>query len=98
MSMVELLNQTRRLTGKYQTPFGIAVWGFTAPGDAREVLVDDAGRLQIDAITMGDPPSLDVLLSSRAAEATTEAIRALLDSLEDVLVSVGTDELRVISV
>jgi len=41
------MNQTRRLTGKYQTPFGIAVWGFTAPGEAQEILVDDDGRLQV---------------------------------------------------
>ena len=47
MSMVEVLNQLRRLTNKYQTPFGLAIWGFTAPGQAKEILVDDQGRLQI---------------------------------------------------
>ena len=30
MSQVEVLNQLKKLYGKYQTPFGIAIWGFTA--------------------------------------------------------------------
>lgn len=44
------MEQTRRLTGKYQTPFGIAVWGFTEPGEAQEILVDDEGHLQVVTI------------------------------------------------
>jgi len=47
LSTVELLHYIKRLTGKYQTPFGIAIWGFTAPGEAKEILVDSEGRLQI---------------------------------------------------
>ncbi len=92
------MNQTKKLTNKYQTPFGIAVWGFTEPGNAREILVDDEGHLQVDGITAGNPPNLDVLLSTRATEATTEAVRVLLDELTDALVSVGTDSLQTVSV
>jgi len=98
MSMIEVLNQMKKLRGKYQTPFGIAIWGFTEPGSAKEVVVDADGHLQIDALTIGNPPNLDVKLSTRASETKLEAVRALLDSLENALVSVGTDELRVISV
>ncbi len=92
------MNQTKRLTGKYQTPFGIAMWGFTAPGQAQEILVDDDGHLQVDSITSGNPPNLDVLLSTRASEVTAEAMRALLDALENALTSIGTDSLQTVSV
>jgi hypothetical protein len=37
---------------------------------------------------------LDVALSTRASESKLEAVRALLDSLENALASVGTDKLR----
>lgn len=40
---------------------------------------------------------LDVNLSTRSSETKLESVRALLDSLENALASVGTDELRVIS-
>jgi hypothetical protein len=151
--MVEVLNQIKRLTNKYQVPYGLAVWGFTAAGQAREILVDEEGRLVIGAVFAGtvDVPNidvllstrasestlstilarldittsalrddlrgagtrdfttleadvesvlgrLDVLLSTRAAEATVEASRVLLDELTDALASVGTDSLQTVSV
>lgn len=37
----------RSIFNKYQTPFGIAIWGFTAPGAAVEVLCDALGQLQV---------------------------------------------------
>jgi hypothetical protein len=40
----------KRLTSKYQTPFGLAIWGFTAPGQAKEILVDSDGHLQVDVL------------------------------------------------
>jgi len=47
---VELLNQLKKLTAKYQVPFGIAVFGFTAPSSAKEILVDSDGHLQVDVL------------------------------------------------
>jgi len=98
--MVEVLNQVKKLTSKYQTPFGLAVWGFTAPGEAKEILVDSEGRLIIGEVVAGEVnvPNIDVALSTRASESKLESVRVLLDSLENALASIGTDELRVISV
>ena len=47
MSVVELINWVRKLYQKYQVPYGIAIWGFKSDGGAKEILVDDQGRLQI---------------------------------------------------
>jgi len=74
--MVEVLNQIKKLTGKYQTPFGLAVWGFTAPGEAKEILVDSEGRLQVVGEFTGEVtvPNIDVLLSTRASESTLSSV------------------------
>jgi len=80
---------------KYQDPYGILVWGYTATGDKKRVLVDDDGRLQVDT---ANPPNLDVALSTRASETTAAAIETFLDELTDALASVGTDTLRTVSV
>jgi len=77
MSLVEMLQQLKRLTSKYQTPFGIAVWGFTAPGQAKEILVDEEGRLQVTGSV--EVPNIDVLLSTRASESTLSSIKAQVD-------------------
>lgn len=37
----------RSIFNKYQTPFGIAIWAFTGPGAAVEVLCDGLGQLQV---------------------------------------------------
>jgi DNA-binding FrmR family transcriptional regulator len=79
--MVEMLQQLKRLTSKYQTPFGIAIWGFTAPGQAKEILVDSQGRLQTVGEFTGtvEVPNLDVALSTRASEATLSSILSKID-------------------
>jgi hypothetical protein len=46
-----------------------------------------------ETLNVGNPPNLDVALSTRASESKLEAVRALLDSLENALASVGTDKL-----
>jgi hypothetical protein len=51
-------------------------------------------RLDIYASYVANPSNLDVALSTRASESKLEAVRALLDSLENALASVGTDKLR----
>jgi len=47
VSRVELLTYVNRLLRKYQEPFGIAIWGFTAEREAKEVKVDEEGRLVV---------------------------------------------------
>lgn len=42
---IEILNTIKNLLKKYQVPFGIAIWGFTEQGKAKEIKVDDQGRL-----------------------------------------------------
>jgi len=81
--MVEVLNQVKKLTSKYQTPFGLAVWGFTAPGEAKEILVDSEGRLIIGEVVAGEVnvPNIDVPLSTRSSESTLSAIKTQTDKL-----------------
>ena len=93
MSVVEILQQLKRLTSKYQTPFGLAIWGFTAPGEAKEILVDSQGRLQTVGEFTGtvEVPNIDVLLSTRASESTLSSILSKVDitlsSLRDAITS-----------
>jgi hypothetical protein len=47
-----------------------------------------------ETLNVGNPPNLDVSLSTRASETKLESVRALLDSLENALASVGTDKFR----
>jgi hypothetical protein len=46
MSNVEVLNQIKKLAGKFEKVQGIRVWGVDENGVPREVLVDSEGRLQ----------------------------------------------------
>jgi len=92
LSSAELLHYIKRLTGKYQTPFGIAVWGFTAPGEAKEILVDSEGRLQIGGTVTAEVDFTDLKgvdnrtltdlynqMGTRASESTLSSILAQLD-------------------
>lgn len=88
----------KKIAGKFEQTRGVRVWGETTAGTIVLFRVDADGHLQIDALTIANPPNLDVALSTRASETKLESLRALLDELEDALASVGTDELRVISV
>lgn len=47
MSQTELLHWLKKLYQKYQVPYGIAIWGFKSDSTAKEILVDDQGRLVI---------------------------------------------------
>ncbi|RLB80120.1 MAG: hypothetical protein DRH17_12530 [Deltaproteobacteria bacterium] len=47
MSAIEVLNVLNKLLKKYQVPFGIAIWGFTESGTAKEIRVDEQGRLYV---------------------------------------------------
>ena len=47
MSTVDIEFILKKLLSKYQVPFGIAVWGFKQDGSAKEILVDDEGKLVI---------------------------------------------------
>ncbi len=42
-----------------------------------------------------NPSNLDVALSTRASETTLDAVKTLVDALQDALASVGADKLRV---
>jgi hypothetical protein len=63
--------------------------------EAKQILIDADKHGQVDVLTVPNPSNLDVALSTRSSESKLEAVRALLDSLENALVSVGTDKLRI---
>jgi len=90
--MAEILHYMKRIADKYQVPFGIAIWGFTAPGKAKEILVDSEGRLQVvgtvtasvdfSELMGADDRTLTDLynqIGARASESTLSSILAQLD-------------------
>jgi len=59
-----------RLSGsEFTGRWDAGIYGWTGAAGVK-ILVDTEGHLQIDALSIANPPNLDVALSTRAAEAT----------------------------
>lgn len=72
---------------------GIQIHGFDGTY-ARRIKTDSTGKLQVDVITIQNPPNFDVALSTRASENTLlgikmQADRLMFDSASNLLISLS---------
>ena len=45
MSAIELLNQLKKIQGKFEKDMGLRIWGVDSEGNVRLIRVDEDGKL-----------------------------------------------------